>query len=555
MYKLLFESQKNNRKKPALHFVGRDITYGQLFNEVEALCCAFRKYGCKKGDVVTLALPNIPSAVTLFYAVNKLGMTANLVHPLLPAEKIIHYAMETKSKFLFVFDKLADGYISKLLDCPVPVRICQAQDYITPFERIFYNLFTAGDRKNLRKNNTDYLKFKYFRHEGALLSKYMINKFYGNDDDVAAIMHSGGTSAEPKSIMLTNANFNSVAVNTKRAIVGERAREKDAMAMVLPMFHAFGLGVCIHTVLCGGVKSTLIPRYAPERIVHYLKQGHITMISGVPTMYRGLVNKKEFNCRQLKNLRFAFCGGDMFSEELKQDFDSIMEKRKSPCVLDNGFGLTEVTGVFSVNKAGARRDGSCGKPIGEDYLIEAFDGDGKKLARDTCGELCICSASVMKGYINDPVATEQTFLFCDGKRWLKTGDWGYVDEDGYIFIVQRLKRIIKVSGVPVFPAEIEKIVCKLSGVEECCAVGIDHKLKGKVIKLYVKSSVDPIKMKKTVREFCRVKLDKWSCPKAIEVLAELPKTLMAKTDYRLLESNGMKKFATEEKEVEEKRKK
>lgn len=211
MYRHLFESQKNNRKKPALHFVGRDITYGQLFNEVEALCCAFRKYGCKKGDIVTIALPNIPSAVTLFYAVNKLGMTANLVHPLLPAEQIIRYATETKSKFLFVFDKLADGYISKLLDCPVPIRICQAQDYITSFERVFYNLFTWRDRRNLRKNRTDYLKFKYFRHEGARLSKYMINRFAGGDDDVAAIMHSGGTSAEPKSIMLTNANFNSVA--------------------------------------------------------------------------------------------------------------------------------------------------------------------------------------------------------------------------------------------------------------------------------------------------------------------------------------------------------
>lgn len=291
----------------------------------------------------------------------------------------------------------------------------------------------------------------------------MINRFAGNDDDVAAIMHSGGTSAEPKSILLTNANFNSVAVNTKRAIVGERAKEKDAMAMVLPMFHAFGLGVCVHTVLCGGVKSTLIPRYSPERIVHYLKQGHITMISGVPTMYRGLVNKKEFNCRQLKNLRFAFCGGDIFSDELKKDFDSIMARRKSPCVLDNGFGLTEVTGVFSVNKAGARRDGSCGRPIGEDYLIEAFDDNGQKLARGKSGELCISSASVMKGYMNDKQATEQTFLECDGKRWLKTGDWGYVDADGFIFVQQRLKRIIKVSGVPVLSCGNRKACRRAEG--------------------------------------------------------------------------------------------
>lgn len=555
MYRHLFESQKNNRKKPALHFVGRDITYGQLFNEVEALCCAFRKYGCKKGDIVTIALPNIPSAVTLFYAVNKLGMTANLVHPLLPAEQIIRYATETKSKFLFVFDKLADGYISKLLDCPVPIRICQAQDYITSFERVFYNLFTWRDRRNLRKNRTDYLKFKYFRHEGARLSKYMINRFAGGDDDVAAIMHSGGTSAEPKSIMLTNANFNSVAVNTKRAIVGEKAREKDAMAMVLPMFHAFGLGVCVHTVLSGGVKSTLIPRYAPERIVHYLKQGHITMISGVPTMYRGLVDKKEFNCRSLKNLRFAFCGGDMLTDELKRDFDSVMAKRGSSCVLDNGFGLTEVTGVFSVNKAGARREGSCGKPIGEDYLIEAFDDDGNMLERGGSGELCISSPTVMKGYLNDTEATEKTFLDYDGKRWLKTGDLGFVDKDGFIFIQQRLKRIIKVSGVPVFPAEIERLVNTLKDVDECCAVGIEHKLKGKVIKLYVKSSAEPTKLKKTVKEFCRQKLDKWSCLKAVEVLPELPKTLMAKTDYRLLERNGMKKFVQEETDNDVKTKK
>lgn len=355
--------------------------------------------------------------------------------------------------------------------------------------------------------------------------------------------------------MLTNANFNSVAVNTKRAIVGEKAREKDAMAMVLPMFHAFGLGVCVHTVLSGGVKSTLIPRYAPERIVHYLKQGHITMISGVPTMYRGLVDKKEFNCRSLKNLRFAFCGGDMLTDELKRDFDSVMAKRGSSCVLDNGFGLTEVTGVFSVNKAGARREGSCGKPIGEDYLIEAFDDDGNMLERGGSGELCISSPTVMKGYLNDTEATEKTFLDYDGKRWLKTGDLGFVDKDGFIFIQQRLKRIIKVSGVPVFPAEIERLVNTLKDVDECCAVGIEHKLKGKVIKLYVKSSAEPTKLKKTVKEFCRQKLDKWSCPKAVEVLPELPKTLMAKTDYRLLERNGMKKFVQEETDNDVKTKK
>ena len=245
----------------------------------------------------------------------------------------------------------------------------------------------------------------------------------------------------------------------------------------------------------------------------------------------------------------------MLTDELKRDFDSVMAQRGSSCVLDNGFGLTEVTGVFSVNKAGARREGSCGKPIGEDYLIEAFDDDGNMLERGGSGELCISSPTVMKGYLNDTEATEKTFLDYDGKRWLKTGDLGYVDNDGFIFILQRLKRIIKVSGVPVFPAEIERLVNTLKDVDECCAVGIEHKLKGKVIKLYVKSSTEPTKLKKTVKEFCRQKLDKWSCPKAVEVLPELPKTLMAKTDYRLLERNGMKKFVQEETDNDVKTKK
>ena len=285
---------------------------------------------------MTIALPNIPSAVTLFYAVNKLGMTANLVHPLLPAEQIIRYATETKSKFLFVFDKLADGYISKLLDCPVPIRICQAQDYITSFEECLQSL-TWRDRRNLRKNRTDYLNIQIFPTRGRAAVKVHDKQIRGGDDDVAAIMHSGGTSAEPKSKYAYQRQFQLCRRQHQTRNRGEKARRKTLWLGCCPMFHAFGLGVCVHTVLSGGVKSTLIPRYAPERIVHYLKQGHITMISGVPTMYRGLVDKKEFNCRSLKNLRFAFCGGDMLTDELKRDFDSVMAKRGSSCVLDNGF--------------------------------------------------------------------------------------------------------------------------------------------------------------------------------------------------------------------------
>lgn len=510
----------------AIVFYHKKISFKKFIKEVNKVAASLNERGIVKGDSITIALPNIPSAVTLIYACSKIGVIANMVHPLVPAKQLIDYSNSTNSKLIFVLDKIVNDYMNEFASCNIKLVICQAQDYLNPVENLFFNLFTLKQRNNI-KYSSNVLRFKKLRRTKTTVASI------GLGDDIITVMHSGGTTDMPKSICLSNFNFNTVASNTIKVINKSQNEKCGYMLAVLPMFHAFGLGVCLHTVLANAIGVHLIPRYRPYQIVDILNRNNIQFIAGVPSMFKGLIEQESFNKLASSRLRFAFCGGDKLSADVKQKFDEVL---KGKCTLDEGYGLTEVSGVFSVNTSLNNKQNSVGKPLGN-YLIESFSlKSNKLLARGKSGQLCICSDTVMKGYLNDPQANEEAFIKYDNRLWFKTGDLGYVDKEGYVFFLQRIKRIIKVSGVPVYPSEVENVVNLIEGVSVCCALGIEDSKKSMVICIYVVAlkNVDKDKLKLNIIDICNKNLNKWSVPRKIEYVDSIPLTMIGKADYRQL---------------------
>ena len=529
MYDFLFANYDDKKNDVAICFLYKKFSYGFLKNEVDKVACFLVEQGIKKGDVVTVALPNIPSSVSVFYAINKIGAIANMVHPLVPFSLLKERMIQTNSKLLFAFDLLLDGYFGQLVGDGFKVVVCRANDYLTKFESFFYTHFGKKRCKNIDKTKcmffADAQKTKLFDINAKV-----------NGNDVAIIMHSSGTTDKSKSACLTNEGFNYVANNVINVLPwGNKLGRGMASLAVLPTFHAFGMGVSTHTILSFGYQSVMIPKYSAKLIVKKIRQKNVAIIAGVPTMFAGMVEQKAFKGKKLKKLKVAFCGGDKLDFNLKNKFDTIVAQYGGTCVLDEGYGLTEASGVLCVNTRKEQKQGSVGKPVGDTVVI-AFDENGSPLPNGELGELCISSPAVMKGYLQgDKIVETGLFEFCD-KRFVKTGDVGYVDDDGFVFFKQRQKRIEKVSGVNVFPAEAEQVVSQVPGVKACCVKGVPHNTKGVVMKAYVVADdgVDANKLICKLKAECNAKLDKWTQPKIYEVLKDLPLTQFGKVDYKSL---------------------
>lgn len=528
MYRYLMNNYEEKKDAVAVSFLHKQFTYRQLKDEIDRVACFLVKQDVKKGDCVTIALPNIPSAVSVFYAVNKIGAVANMVHPLVPYNVLKRYMLQTDSKLLFAFDVLLDEFCDDLINDGFKVVVCKANDYLNRIESFFYNTF--GKKKYQQIDSQDCIMFR--KAQKTKKRKVKVDESF---DDVAVIMHSSGTTDSSKSAALTNKNFNAVAQNIVNVLPWKDKLGTDMSSItVLPMFHAFGLGVCMHTVLSYGYNSVMVPKYSPKKIVKKMKKHNVAIIAGVPTMFAGIADDINFHGGWLKNLKFAFCGGDKLNPKVKARFEKIVSKNGGDCKLDEGYGLTEASGVFSVNTRQDEMEGSLGKPYcGVAYAFNEFF---EKLPDGETGELCVSSDAVMKGYLQDGEIVRDGLFEYEGKTFVKTGDLGYVDADGFIYFKQRAKRVEKVSGVNVFPAEAEEVICSVNGVKLCSVKGVENKKKGTVLKAYIvlEKGANGSEVLKEVKEVCQTKLDKWTQPKSFEFKEFLPLTNFGKVDYSKL---------------------
>lgn len=533
MYLTVKKASEEAPKAKALYFLGKSINYCELLEKIDLLSNGLKEIGIKKDDVVTICLPNIPNAVMAFYAVNKIGAIANMVHPLTPTNQLIKFMDHTDSKIAFMLDTAFKKSEKVFFEKGFTSIICGVQDYLPKIKGFIFKQIVKKDIKYI-KYSKDVIPFKSLLKKGN-------SETCLDEDKPSVYLHSGGTTGEPKTLVLNDRSF----VNLARrgpAILNVKEIEGKSMLAVLPMFHGFGLCMCMHTILSFKGISVLFPKFMPKQVCNLIKKGKINYISGVPTMYEVMYNIPTIRSKGLKKVSFAFCGGDSVPKSLKEKYDKLFAEYGSDAKLFEGYGLTETVTVCAVNSKQGEKFGSCGRPLGGIDIKVINSETCEFLKENEEGEIVVKGDTLMIGYLKDEETNKRVFIFDkNGDRWVRTGDYGYVDSDNYVWFKQRLKRIIKVSGVAVYPSEVENATLKVPNISYACAVKVKDDIKGHVVKLYVSlldKNVDQDKVKEDILSYLKDNVIRWAVPKEIEILDKMPLTIVGKVDYKVLEAQN-----------------
>lgn len=524
MYQLLKDTALATPKRLALRFMGLGLTYEALLEQIDRAAAGLDQEGYCAGDVLTLCLPNVPDAVFLFYAANKLGIKLHLVHPLTPIKPMRAFLNQTGSKTLFVVDTFHQTYVPLLADWPGRLVLVRPARLLPAFKQLAYRLI---HRKRLFPiadlNRTFVADWLFHVHRETRTVEDAFSPM--------VLLHSGGTSGQPKTIELSNGAINALAKRTDH-ILSESTYEDMHMLSVLPMFHGFGLCMGIHAMLVVGGVDHLMPKFNADQVVRMIKKNQLHFLIGVPSLFHALLNHPKFAGSHLRLLRQAYVGGDFVAPSLKDRFNAVMKQHGSQARLLEGYGLTEVVTVCAVNTLKDEKEGTVGRPL-PGLRIQVVDTTTRAfLKQGETGELVVCGDTMMNGYLGEDEANTSAFLFDSvGGKWVLTGDLGWIDEDGYVVFKQRLKRIVKVSGMPVMPSEIETIAMAFENIKECAAIGVPHEEKGSIIRLFVslRNPLLPLK-DDTLKASIKAQISVYAVPGDIVILDELPKTIVGKID-------------------------
>lgn len=554
MYEAVKESAVTKKKmnSVAYEFQGKKTNYKQFLNKIEVLGKAYKSIGIDEGDMVTVCMPNTPQGVDTFYALNRIGAVPAMIHPLSAVGEIAFYINSTQSKAVLVVDLFYEKVLEALKQVKHPVKVVVAhiKDEL-PFPlNMLYPLTVKKKPAPLPKDNKNVIDWSDFISGGK---KVKLSDKFPKAEDTAVILFSGGTTGTSKGIQLTNLNMNALAAQV--AANAGFTMEGLRMFSVMPLFHGFGLGVGIHTALMASGTCIIIPQFTIKTYARDVKKYKPNVIVGVPTLYEALLRSEGFDF-DLSFLRGMFCGGDSLSVELKKKVDKFLKDHNATIQVREGYGTTECVTASCLTPYDTYREGSIGIPLSDTYYTIVNPNNDTELPYGEEGEICICGPTVMKGYLNNAEETASTLRrHEDGNLWLHTGDLGYMDEDGFVYYKQRMKRLIIVSGINVYPSQVENAIDAHPDVLLSCAVGIPDPYKMHVVKAFVvlRQGVEPSdKIKEEIIENCKKNVSRYGVPREIEFRTELPKTLVGKVAYRVLEEEEAAKYEEKKKaEAEE----
>ena len=554
MYEAVRESAITKKKmnSVAYEFQGKKTNYKHFLNKIEVLGKAYKSIGIDEGDMVTVCMPNTPQGVDTFYALNRIGAVPAMIHPLSAVGEIAFYINSTQSKAVLVVDLFYEKVLEALKQVKHPVKVVVAhiKDEL-PFPlNMLYPLTVKKKPAPLPKDNKNVIDWPDFISGGK---KVKLSDKFPKAEDTAVILFSGGTTGTSKGIQLTHLNMNALAAQV--AANAGFTMEGLRMFSVMPLFHGFGLGVGIHTALMASGTCIIIPQFTIKTYARDVKKYKPNVIVGVPTLYEALLRSEGFDF-DLSFLRGMFCGGDSLSVELKKKVDKFLKDHNATIQVREGYGTTECVTASCLTPYDTYREGSIGIPLSDTYYSIVNPNNDTELPYGEEGEICICGPTVMKGYLNNAEETASTLRrHEDGNLWLHTGDLGYMDEDGFVYYKQRMKRLIIVSGINVYPSQVENAIDAHPDVLLSCAVGIPDPYKMHVVKAFVvlRQGVEPSdKIKEEIIENCKKNVSRYGVPREIEFRTELPKTLVGKVAYRVLEEEEAAKYEEKKKaEAEE----
>ena len=525
----------------AFDFMGKSTTYAKMIKKIEQCAQALKTIGIRKGDCVTIAMPNCPQAIYMFYAINLIGGIASMVHPLSSEKEIEFYLNESNSITVITLDQFY-GKIEAIRKNTgiVNVILARIKDELAQPLKTGY-MITEGYKIAKIPDDAPVIRWKDFmKLSKCCFYNYKIER---DDNDPAVILYSGGTTGTTKGIMLTNRNFNALAEQV--IATNPMFKPGDKMLAAMPVFHGFGLGVCIHTMLAKGGRCVLVPRFTPKSYSKLITKNRCNFIAGVPTLYEAMLRLPNMEKADFSHLKGVFSGGDSLSIELKKKMDKFLADHKATIKVREGYGTTECVTACCLTPVTLQKEGSIGIPFPDTYFKIVKPDTDEELPYGEEGEIVLSGPTVMLGYYNKPEETAKTLRrHADGLTWLYTGDLGCMDDQGFVYFRGRIKRMIVTSGYNVYPAQLENILDAHEKVQMSCIIGVPDPYKMQKVKAFVmlRPGYEPTQeTKDELLAYCRKYIAKYAMPYDIEFRSELPKTLVGKVAYRVLEEEETRK--------------
>lgn len=535
MYEVMKAASTKRPEATACSFFGCKMSCAKLLSEVDRCAESLASMGVTKGQYVTLALPNCPQAVILVYAVNKLGAVANMVHPLSSEKEIEYFVKITHSSFAVTFDMTYSKFMAVWDNLGLEhLVVTTPSDGLSGIKKFLYNLTSKSDFKG--GNGSSIIGWSEFMKAGQAYAGTIPDRVTG-PEDIAVVLYSGGTTGSVKGVMHTNSGFNSLSL---QILERKDLYPSDLMMALMPVFHGFGLGVSVHTAVMVGMEMILIPRFIPDEFCKTLVKRRATIVVGIPSMYGPLMKNRYLANADLSQLTFIVSGGDTLNTEMQARVDKFFTDRGSHVEVSPGYGLSEAIGAICVD-VGGKIKGSVGKAF-EGNIIRVVAEDGTDMPTGEYGEIIVSGPTIMAGYLDNESETERVVKTdADGRRWLHTGDIGYLDEEGAVHYVQRLKRLIITNGYNVYPTQVETVFDGHPYVSASCAIGVPDKRKGQRVKVFVVLNSGVPADDSTRGElmaYARQNISKFALPSEIEFRTELPQTNMGKIAFRTLEKEA-----------------
>lgn len=535
IYEYLLENNQTHEGNVAINYFDRKITYGEVFENIEKATKGYTALNLKQGDIVTICAVTIPETIYSFYGLNRLGVVCNMVDPRTSAEGICEYIKEVNSKVVITIEVAYPKIVEAIKGTSVKkIVVISPADSLPQPKKFLYKTFKATKIGN----DNLHIKWKDLIALGKDAEPQIVSYKQNNP---CVIVHTGGTTGVPKGVMLSDDNMNAAAWQAYRS--GFDFKREHNWLNIMPPFIAYGVGNGLHLPLIVGMEVILIPSFNPDKFVDLLNKYHPNHIAGVPSHYGNIIRNPKFQNQNLEYLLSPIVGGDGMDITLEKEVNAFFEKHKAPNPVCKGYGMSEVAAaVCACSSHKCNRVGSVGTPWPK-TIMSAFDLEtGKELQYNQEGEICISGPNTMVGYYNNEKETNNVIKkHDDGLCWVHSGDVGYIDEDGFVFIKDRIKRvIIRHDGFKVFPSLIEKTVGTNKNVTSSCAVGIvdtSHS-QGKLPIVYVvlNDGADAKTVKAELIELCEKELPEYVQPVDFVFIDKIPLTPIGKVDYRSLEN-------------------
>ena len=540
MSEAVLETAAKEKDFPALTFMGKATSFTRLAAELDRVGRAFYALGVRPGTRVLICLPNVPQAVFCLYGLNRIGAIPTMVHPLSAVSELVFYMKEADCHMAVTLDQFYGKFLEVKKQRPIDkLLVCRVSDELAFPLNIAQRLMT--ERKFPKVTGENDLVWKDFlKLADSVTEGYVAKKDFRTE---AVVLFSGGTTGTTKGIMLSDLNFNALAHQTANMAHAEVHHAKMLAAM--PVFHGFGLGVCIHTLMYIGGTSILVPRFNVKSYANLIRKTKPNYIAGVPTLFEAITRNRYLDGADLSCLRGVFSGGDSLTIELKKKFDKFLADHNASVRVREGYGTTECVTACCLTPYNKEKEGSIGIPFPDTYFQICKPGTCEELPYGEEGEICLTGPSMMLGYIGHEEENKETMrLHADGHVWLHTGDLGFMDDEGFIYFRQRIKRMIVTSGYNVYPSQLENIIEGHPAVQRSCVIGVKDPLKMQRVKVFVVLK-DGYKADEAMREelmkHCKAHIAKYALPSEIEFRDSLPTTLVGKVAYTVLEKEESEK--------------